>query len=167
MMVWLVVAVPNLSAREGQQTQRAGNEEAPDALIGSWVLNVGKSAYAGPPPMSGGRSFDYTRDGLVLCVYETVNASGARSLGHWYATLDGKEYNPDFLRRSGATPNMMIALKKTDDYTIDISLKQNGRVVQTGAFKLSSDGKTLTQTLTGTNPQGQRTTNIAVFDKQE
>ena len=88
---------------EGQLVRRSATEQAPDELIGTWSLNVAKSLYAGTPPLSGGRSFDYTRDGLILCIYHTENADGTRSFGHWYSTLDGEDYNTDFLRRSGAT----------------------------------------------------------------
>src|SRR5438445_13729438 len=68
---------------EGQLVRRSATEQAPDELIGTWSLNVAKSRYAGTPPLSGGRSFDYTRDGLILCIYHTENADGTRGFGHW------------------------------------------------------------------------------------
>jgi hypothetical protein len=37
----------------------------------------------------------------------------------------------------------------------------------TGGWSLSKDGKTLTQTVTTTNAQGQKSTNIVVYDRQE
>ena len=151
---------------DGPPVRRRATEQALEGLIGTWILNMAKSRYAGPAPVSGGRSFEYTRDGLILCIYHTENADGTRRFGHWYSTLDGEEYNPDFLRRSGATPWMRIALKKVDEFSIDIRLKQHGDVVQTGSFRLASDGRTLTQTMTGINSRGEHVTNVAVFGKE-
>lgn len=174
LVLLLVAPVIDLSAQQlsaqnvqqgSQSVRRDAREEAPDALMGTWILNVSKSRYAGQPPKSQRRDFDYTRDGLLLCTYTTVSASGGLTFGHWATTLDGKFYQ-NFLRSSGATPYSMIAHKRTDDYTIEIVNKQNGRILQTGAYTLSKDGKTLNQTLTATNAQGQRSTNVAVFDKK-
>ena len=62
---------------------------------------------------------------------------------------------------------MKITLKKVTEFTINISLKQHGDVVQTGSFQLAKDGKTLTQTLIGMNSRGEQVTNVAVFDREE
>jgi hypothetical protein len=146
--------------------RHAANEEVPDALIGTWLMNPAKSKYAGTAPKSLTRSFDFTRDGELLVSYVSVAQSGAKTIGHWAVSLDGK-WSPEFTREWGAIPFMMISMKKIDDHTFDWSYGRWGRVLGVGGWKLSDDGKTLTQTVTTTNAQGQKTTNIVVYDKQE
>ena len=43
---------------------------------------------------------------------------------------------------------------------------KSGKVVQTLTRKMSSDGKSFTVTVKGTNPQGQPVNNVLVFAKQ-
>ena len=53
-----------------------------------------------------------------------------------------------------------------DDRTINVTRLKDGKVVQTGNWVVSPDGKTLTATYTGTNANGQQLTNMFVYDKQ-
>jgi hypothetical protein len=165
-----LICVLNLSAQPVQQAgppvRRDASEAAPDRLIGTWILNLAKSKYAGPAPKSLTRSFDYTREGEILVSYVSVAASGIKTVGHWAVSLDGK-WCPEFTRDWGATPFMMISMKKIDDDTFDWSYARWGRVLGTGGWSLSKDGKTLNQTVTTTNAQGQKSTNIVVYDRQE
>lgn len=163
-----MVQIPALANKAaGQGSRRAGGEAAvkvPDALIGSWALNLRKSRYAGQPSKGQTRTFDYAENGKVLCTYSTTRASGAGSFGHWLATFDGRPY-PNFLRSSGAAPYSVIAHTRVDDYTIEIVNEKDGRVLQKGSYVISRDGRTLTQTLTAVDANGHDTTNVAVFDK--
>ena len=99
-------------------------------LIGTWLLNVAKSTYPGTPPKSQVRTFDYTRDGLILVAYETVNAQGARSFAHWYLSLDGKD-QLEFSRATGATPTFWLAGRSSTrtrkKYEIGASRQKAGR----------------------------------------
>jgi hypothetical protein len=71
--------------------------------------------------------------------------------------LDGKP-NPD-----GADA---IAFKKIDDHTNEITIKRKGQVVVMITDKLSPDGKTRTGTAKGTDAQGRKVNNVAVWEKQ-
>jgi len=152
--------------RGGQR--RDAREDAPEALIGTWVQNMEKSHYdPGPPLKSQVRTFDYTGDGLVLCNYSQVTASGGKVVGHWAVTLDGKDW-PEYNRGSGAQVTALVGIKKVDEYNLAITVRRNGRLVQDGMWTLSKDGKTLTQVLRSLNPDGKVTvTNTDVFEKQE
>jgi hypothetical protein len=152
----------------GQQVRRDAREDAPEALIGSWVQNMEKSHYdPGPPLKSQTRTFDYTHDGMILCNYTQITAQGNRSVGHWAVTLDGKEW-PEYTRGYGATVFALVGIKKTDEYNLEITVRRFGRLIQNGMWTLSKDGKTLTQVLRSLDPQGKVTsTNTAVFEKQE
>ncbi len=143
------------------QTIRDAREGAPTALIGTWVLNLSKSKLPGTPPKSEIRTFDYTTDGLLLHTYMAVTAQGNNTFGHWYGNLNGEA--ADYLRPSGATPFMMVALKKIDDYNIEMILKQRGVIGSKGVFTLSKDGQTLTRSMTNLTTN---VTQVHVWDRQ-
>jgi hypothetical protein len=153
------------SSPPGEETRpqaiRDARESAPPALIGTWVLNVGKSKFPGTPPRSEVRTFDYTMDGLLLHTYAAETADGLHTFGHWYGRMDGEA--PDFLRPSGSTPFMIIGLKRVDDRNIEIVLKQRGTIGSKGVFTLSDDGQTLTRTLTNLSTN---VTTVAVWERQ-
>jgi len=44
--------------------------------------------------------------------------------------------------------------------------KRDGKTMFTRRMVISPDGKTLTITVTGTNAQGQKVSNVEVFEKQ-
>ena len=72
MALALVVVIFDVAA-QAQEGRRDAREIAPEALIGTWVLNVARSTYtSGSPPESQVRNFDYTRDGMILCHGVTV-----------------------------------------------------------------------------------------------
>jgi hypothetical protein len=55
---------------------------------------------------------------------------------------------------------------RADARTINVSRLKGGKVVQTGTWAVSADGKMLTASYTGTNANGQQFNNVLVFDKQ-
>ena len=133
-----------------------------DARLGTWKLDLAKSTYdPGPAPKSQIRKWEsFERDGVKFTV-ETVNADGSRTTGTYSAHYDGKDYP------ATSVPNAdTIALKRIDSYTVDVTNKKAGEVVQTSRGVVSSDGKTMTVTTKGTNASGQTFTNVTVLDKQ-
>ncbi len=142
----------------------ASQETTP--LIGTWILNLAKSTYEGmPAPKSETRTFDLHGDGMILCTYSTENARGTRTFGHWLTDLNGKEA-PEYVRSSGGKPVAFVAHTMPDPYTMDTGVSRDGKVDQSGRWIVSKDGKTLTQTISGTNAQGQPTRRVRVYDKQ-
>src|SRR5262245_34966451 len=67
--------------------------------------------------------------------------------------LDGKDYTPKGPRVAKGTT---ISGKKTDDRTMELTYKLNGKTTETDRWELSADGKTLTNTI-----------NFPGVDKQE
>jgi hypothetical protein len=53
-----------------------------------------------------------------------------------------------------------------EDLRIDGWLRKDGKVIQTGTWVVSPDGKALTASYTGTNASGQQVNITAVYDKQ-
>ena len=80
---------------------------------------------------------------------------------HYY---DGKDYPIS----GNGTPNGAdaISMKLIDPNTTDAILKKAGKVVQTARSVVSKDGKVMTITAQGTNPRGQPTSIVTVWDKQ-
>lgn len=140
-------------------------QSAPDALIGTWLLDLAKSKYAGQAPRGQIRTFDYTRDGLTLCTYRSENAAGVSSFNHWYTSFDGTYYS-DFTRSAGATPFELIAIWKLDEHRMDINIRHLDNTREFGTLTISEDGQTLTQSLTTVSASGLEVTNVAVFNKQ-
>jgi hypothetical protein len=137
--------------------------QAPDPLVGTWKLNVEKSTYSpGPPPKSLTVKIEGAGDG------EKVTADGVRADGtpirvEYTAKYDGKDH-PITGSAMGAST---VSLKRVDTNTTERTDKnKDGKVVYTLTRKVSSDGKTITATGKGTNPQGQAVHNVAVLDKQ-
>jgi hypothetical protein len=80
--------------------------------------------------------------------------------------MDGKEI-AEYTRSAGAAPiGNKLSHRKVDAHTFESTIMEGGRVQQTGTWVVSADGRTLTQTLKGTNAQGQPTRRVRVYDKQ-
>jgi hypothetical protein len=59
-----------------------------------------------------------------------------------------------------------IAYKSVSRYTVEIVQRQEGMVVSRSTRTVSRDGQTMTEHVDYTNAQGQRITNVLVFEKQ-
>ena len=55
---------------------------------------------------------------------------------------------------------------KIDDRTLGLTVKKGGKVTVTGRIVVSADGKTRTVSTSGTDPQGKKFKNTAMYDKQ-
>ena len=148
----------------GSANSAHAQNESRHPLIGTWTLNAGKSVFRGnsPTPTNLTRTFDYTKDGLILVTLETVGTSG-RSFIHWYLGLDGAE-RPSYSRKSGAEPTVWASARTIDPHTIEVIDRMEGQekpfVIIT--FAVSKDGETMTMNyvdMAGTPG------NIVVYDK--
>jgi hypothetical protein len=132
-----------------------------DPFVGTWVLSVAKSKHVpGPPPKDQTIVVEAAGNGVKTSVKGT-DAAGKPLVTQYTANYDGKDYpvtgNPDW---------DMTSFKRVDANTLEFTRKRAGRVVQTGTQIVSKDGKTRTITSTGVNAQGQKISNIIVYDKK-
>ena len=74
--------------------------------------------------------------------------------------LDGKDYTPKGPRVAKGTT---ISGKKTDDRTIELTYKLNGKTTETDRWELSADGKTLTNTI---NYPGVDKQEVDVYERE-
>jgi hypothetical protein len=134
---------------------------AADPAIGTWKLDAAKSKYTpGPAPKSATITYEETADGIKR-TGESVDAEGKATSFSYTAKYDGKEYPV-----TGSDLYDMISIKRINEHTYEGTLKKAGQVVSTAHRVVSKDGKVMTVTMTGTNAKGQKTKNIAVYEKQ-
>src|SRR5215813_12244164 len=134
---------------------------AADVFSGNWKLNLAKSKYdPGPPPKGPNFSKIEAIEGGLKFTNDGVNSEGKPTHDEWSGKFDGKD-NPV----KGSQTRDTAALKKIDDYTIEIVSKKDGKVVSTIRGVFSRDGKTRTQTGQGTNSKGVKTNNTVVYEK--
>jgi hypothetical protein len=133
-----------------------------DPFVGTWRLNLAKSTYSpGPPPKSTTSTYETAGQGYKVSV-KTEPASGPAQQWSYTSNLDGKD-SPI----TGNNPNAdTVAAKRIDANTLEIVNKKGGKVMTTQKNVVAPDGKTRTVTTTGTDAQGQKVNNVAVYEKQ-
>jgi hypothetical protein len=131
--------------------------------IGTWKMNVAKSKYnPGPAPKSGTIKYEATGAGVRVTV-DSVAADGTATHSVSTSDFDGKDSPITNNNPNGAD---MIARTRINANTTQSVSKKGGKVTTTGTYVVSSDGKTMTVTTTGTNAQGQKVNHVVVYDKQ-
>lgn len=136
--------------------------KAADPHVGTWKMNPAKSKFNPGPPDKGSMVTITAQDnGGIKLVDEYVNADGKTSHAEFTAKFDGKDYplivDPDF---------DTIALNRIDATTWGEVLKKAGNEIESGRNGISKNGKTMTRTIKGKNPQGQEFNDTIVWDKQ-
>jgi hypothetical protein len=133
------------------------------ARFGTWKLKGAESNVRGPKALT--RTDEPTEDGGVKVTYEGIEADGSRIAYSYTAKYDGNEYRPTGVGMGNGWQT--ISLKLLDDHSWEAILKRGGKVISRVTVVVSKDGKTLTQTVSGTNPAGQATQNVSsVWEKQ-
>jgi hypothetical protein len=133
-----------------------------DPFVGTWTLNVAKSKYSpGPTPKSVTSTYEAAGKGYKISV-RNEPASGPVQQYSYTTNLDGADS-----KVTGNNPNAdTIAAKRINASTLETVNKRNGKVTITQRNVVSADGKTRTVTTTGTDPQGRKVNNVAVFEKK-
>jgi hypothetical protein len=132
-----------------------------DPLDGTWELNVAKSRFdPGPAPRSQTRT--YESDGqTVHMTSKGVNAEGQETTVEYTASYDGKD-----APITGSPVADTISIKRIDESTTEATLKKNGKVVSVSTRVVSSDGKQMSVTTTGTSAKGQPIRSELVFERK-
>jgi hypothetical protein len=125
-------------------------------------MNLAKSKYnAGTPPKSVTLQVSAAGAGATTIV-DSVAADGTKQ--HWTFTgnYDGKD-----VPITGSNPNGdTAARRRINATTTEVTYKQREKVTVVNTSVLSADGKTLTITSKGTDPQGREVNNIQVYEKR-
>jgi hypothetical protein len=142
-----------------------GSAQQTDPWIGTWKLNVEKSkADPGPLPKSQTLRIEPAADGAQKHTGDGVNAEGQPTHTERVAKYDGVDV-PVVVQPPppGKATN---SFKRLDERSFEVTNKRDGKVTTTIRVVISADGKTMTQTGTGTDTQGRAINNILVFEKQ-
>jgi hypothetical protein len=146
----LVGAVPMVLAQ-------SGNSE-----IGTWTLNLAKSTYPqGAAPKSGTVRFEAAGAGVKVTV-DQVDAAGTARHWTYTANYDGKD-SPIVGNNANADT---VARTRVNATTVKSVNKKGGKVTTTLTTVISPDGKTRTNTTTGTDGMGMAVSSVAVYDRQ-
>jgi hypothetical protein len=136
------------------------NASPPDPLLGSWTLNVSLSKYEpGPAPTSVRLTFATDGDWATEAL-EIVDADSRHSVLGLRGRYDGKDY--PLIGTAAAT----VVLVREDAYTTKSIVRENGRLLATYRRSVSEDGQILTVIQTGTNANGERFNNTAVYQRE-
>ena len=130
--------------------------------VGTWKANIAKSKFiAGPKLTSGTTKIEAAGAGLKYTV-DTMSADGSKNHWEYTANYDGKDN-----RVTGNSPyGDFAALTRVGANTTRTVNRKDGKVTATVTAVVSSDGKTRTVTIKGTNAMGQAIDTVTVYERQ-
>jgi hypothetical protein len=137
-----------------------GTAFAGENWIGTWKLNPAKSQLGSAGIRAQTLTFESTPAGIKLSAVGT-DAEGKPIKTGYTSKFDGKD-----VPWPGNPVADTAAPKKVDDNTYENTWKKGGKATVNAKVSVSADGKTLTITQTGTDPQGKAVSSVAVYDKQ-
>jgi hypothetical protein len=134
----------------------------PDAWLGEWVLNVGRSDYGGAPAPYKRATFHIELAGEgIRVVYDMVHPRGGTTHLEWTGRVDGRDY-----ALQGVDQAITYAYSARGDGAHDIVVKIDGRVAARSRVVVSPDGRTMTTRTTTAGPGRQSTVSTTVYEKQ-
>lgn len=133
---------------------------AENANMGTWKLNEAKSKFSPGAPKNTTVVYEAAGDNMKVIV-DGIDGAGQSTHNEWTGKFDGKD---DPL--TGSPTSDTRAYKQVNDRTLTFTERKGGKVTTTGRIVVSADGKSRTVAATTTNPQGQKVSTTAVYDKQ-
>jgi hypothetical protein len=133
---------------------------AADPQMGTWKVNESKSKIT-PGTLKFTTVTFKSMFGEVKVAGDGIDADGKLVHSEWTGNFDGKDYPV-----TGDPISDTRSYTKVDDRTLNLTVKKNGKVVDTGRIVVSADGKSRTVTVSGTTPRGKKFKNVVVYDKQ-
>ena len=127
--------------------------------LGTWKLNEAKSKFAGQA-RNHTVIYEAVGDQIKITV-DGVDGSGGAVHNEWTGKFDGQDYPV-----TGDASVDARSYRKINKNTLELTNKKDGKATLTGRIVISRYGKTRTVTTTTTDAQGQKVTNVAVYDKQ-
>jgi hypothetical protein len=131
-----------------------------DSNMGTWKLNEAKTKF--PPNAAKNTTVVYEAAGdNVKVTVDGIDQDGKPTHNEWTGKFDGKDYplvgDPAADTRS---------YKRINGRTTSLTNKKDGKVTATGRIVVSTDGKSRTVTVKGTDAAGKAFQYSAVYDKQ-
>ena len=133
---------------------------ADDPQLGTWKLNEAKSKFAPGATKNHTVVYEASGDNVKITV-DGTDKDGKSTHNEWTGKFDGKEYPV-----TGDPTSDMRSYEKVDDRTLKMKVKKDGKVTAKGRIVVSADGKSRTVHTDGTDAEGKKVKNTAVYDKQ-
>ena len=137
---------------------------AADNSLGTWKLNMEKSKFSPSAPVKSLTTTREAADGGIK-----VTTTGERAAGTGDAPINSSyvaKYDGSESTVTGA-PYDTISIKQVNANTLTYrTKKKDGKYNVTGRSVVSKDGKTMTNTIKGTNSDGKPYMATMVWDKQ-
>ncbi len=134
---------------------------AADPSLGTWKLNLGRSAFhPGPGFQSETRTYENQKDGVKVTI-RTVNARGKLVTSVYLTTPDGEQHA---VSGSGG-PADSVGLKRINEFTAESTLMHAGKEIAKTTRVVSEDGRSMTITYRGLDPEGNDVNYTLVFDR--
>ena len=134
-----------------------------DPWLGTWKVDLAKSTFSPGPTPSVAATMTIERSGSGMkTTITSADAEGKPVQTETAWAFDGKD-NPV---KGAPAANTTGAYKRIDDRTFEVTSKVEGKTTVTTRIAISTDGKTLTATQTGTNLQGESVKHVIVAIKQ-
>lgn len=131
-----------------------------DAFMGTWKMNEAKSKIVAGSPKNSTVVYLMVGDNVNVAINGT-DAKGQAYHSNWKGKVDGKDY-----ALTGDSSADTRSYKLIDDHTLLATSKKGGKEINTARIVLSSDGKTRTVTLSGTDASGAKITSTQIYDRQ-
>jgi hypothetical protein len=137
---------------------------AADNSTGTWKANLDKTKYTPAPwPVKSVTSVREAVPGGIKVTNTGERTDGSAINSSYTAKYDG---SPSTVSGKGA-PYDTVSIKQVNANTFTYDAKKTGGKYQAhGKLVISPDGKTMTQTATGTDADGKPLTLKLVYDKQ-
>ena len=134
---------------------------ADNPFLGTWKLDVAKSQFSpGPGPKE--LTVRLEQDGdKVHRIATGTNADGSAIHEESSTPWDGKDHVA-----KPSEPSRTVAITQLDSRTLQLIVKEGGKVTHRIHLIISRDGKTSTQTDDGVTENGEKVHNVAVAEKQ-
>jgi hypothetical protein len=128
--------------------------------MGTWKLDEAKSKIGAGAPKNTTVVYTAAGDSVKVTV-DGVDADGKPSHSEWTGKFDGKDYPV-----TGDPTADMRSYKTINARTLELTNKKDGKVTTSGKITVSSDGKSRTVSITGTDSKGKKISSVAVYDKE-
>lgn len=139
-------------------------------VLGLWTLDMGASQLPEQFPLaSETRKYTLRDDGYLVVVSVRADRAGNPDFIQIASRPDGKDY-PHYqsgplaeFQINGAHTRFTYSETAVNDYTVEVTGKLDGRVVNKGTRRISDDGNTMTLDFTAYAANGQETSFMLVF----
>lgn len=124
--------------------------DAPDPLIGTWILDPTKSACNPPPaPTSHVLTIAAAPGGTTHNTVDLVEGDGTKTHLEFTTARDGK-----YVPVTGSGYADSASLTQVNPRSFKYALKKSGKTMESGSFTVSHDGKTLHAAMSGKSADG-------------